>query len=164
MLLIPQSAGALAKNRSPVETLNDCFGGLSGQMLRTIAEVNDALRVIERPTGVGTAGALVAAVSRYGCVAPHQPSHNALVFNCPSKLPLPTPSNLEFQSALGGNHNSKWISESVVGLIVLVTRQNGTLTVIFGPAVPRANVLNGCRINCAESTGPPEPANAAHAF
>src|SRR6516225_8296724 len=85
----------------------------------------------------------------------------------PSKLPLPTPSNLEFQSAWGGNHNSKWISESVVGLIVPVTRQNGTLTVIFGPAVPRANVLNGGRTNSADciDNGLSTPStNAAHVF
>src|SRR6516164_5905170 len=77
--------------RSSVETLSECLGSLSSQMLRTIAEVNDALGVIERPTNVEAARTLVATVLRDGRVTPYQPSHHALVFNCPERASAPHP-------------------------------------------------------------------------
>src|SRR5580692_5953587 len=88
----------------------------------------------------------------------------------PNDPPLPTPSNLPFQSAPGGNHNSNRMSDSGVGLTVPMTRQNGTATVTFfqlsrGPTV--TNTVSGGCTSSAEVTDQgsfPSPTRAAHAF
>ena len=77
--------------RSPVEPLSYGFGRLSGQMLRPIAKVNDALRVIERPTEVDTARALVAAIGRNGCETRTSPRIIRWYSIAPREAPLPTP-------------------------------------------------------------------------
>src|ERR1700677_2070051 len=46
----------------------------------------------------------------------------------PAAPPLPVPRNLPFQAAGGGIQTSILIFDSLVGLIVAATRQNGTLT------------------------------------
>src|ERR1017187_733987 len=88
----------------------------------------------------------------------------------PNEAPLPTPSNLPFQSARGGSHNSNRMSDSGVGLTVPTTRQNGTDTVtLFHPSCgPTATyAVNGGCTNPAEFTDQgsfPSPARAAQAF
>src|ERR1700690_1943604 len=88
----------------------------------------------------------------------------------PSEAPLPTPSNLPFQPARGGNHNSNRMSDSGVGLTVPTTRQNGTDTVTLfhlsrGPTATYA--VNGGCTKPAEFTDQGRlrsPARAAQPF
>src|SRR6266700_308117 len=87
----------------------------------------------------------------------------------PKEAPLPTPSNLPFQSARGGSHTSNRISDSRVGLTIPVMRQNGTDTVTVFPVSwpPSIVTVNGGCTNSAEFTDHgcfPAPASAAHAF
>src|ERR1700722_1212056 len=88
----------------------------------------------------------------------------------PNEAPLPTPSNLPFQFARGGNHNSNRMSDSGVGLTVPTTRQNGTDTVTLfhrSRAPPATYAVNGGCTNPAEFTDQgslPSPARTAHVF
>src|ERR1700739_4050633 len=88
----------------------------------------------------------------------------------PKEPPLPTPSNLPFQAAGGGNHNSNRMSDLCVAFTAPMMRQNGTATVTFfqlsrGPTATDA--VNGGCTNSAEFTdhgGFPSSARAAHAL
>src|SRR5215469_9330481 len=97
------------------------------------------------------------------------PRASARYWMFPKEAPLPTPSNLPFQTALGGSHTSNRISDSRVGLTVPMTRQNGTDTVTFFPVSwpPLIVTVKGGCTNSAEFTDQGcfrAPASAAQAF